>query len=140
MDSEINQLQPEKRNPISQRRHRRETWWQIWFPLLLAIAAVGFGVNYLLDSGAGNTESVSQIATMMLVLPLLVIGIILLVLLGGLIYGIASLMNWLPPNAFWLQRQIQRINHRVLQATNIAAEPILRLESWSSALRRVFRK
>jgi predicted PurR-regulated permease PerM len=107
---------------------------------MVLIAALAFGVNFLLKNGAGNTENVSQIATMMLILPLFVIGIILLVLLGALVYGLARLMNWLPPNAYWLQRQIQRINHRVTQATNIAAEPVLRLESWSSALRRIFRR
>ena len=140
MDSKMSHILPAKANPRSQRRHRRELWWQIWFPLLIAVAAIVFGVNFLLNNGGGNTENISQIATMLLILPLLVIGIILLALLVALIYGLAMLMNWLPPNAYWLQRQIQRINHRVMQATNIAAEPVLRLESWSSALRRVFRR
>ena len=77
---------------------------------------------------------------MLLILPLLLIGLILLIVIGAVIYGLAQLMNWLPPNAFWLQGQFQRVSHRVVQAADIVAEPVLRLDSLSSALRRVFKR
>lgn len=127
-------------NPESQRKHRREVWWQIYFPLFLIVALIAYGANTLFTGNSGSVESLSQIATMMLILPLLLIGLMLLVLIGGLIYALALLMNWLPPNAFWLQSQIQRISQRSVRAADLLVEPLLRLGSWSSAINQVFRR
>lgn len=143
MDSELSQLIPTmgtKVNLESQRRHRRELWWQILFPLLLSVALISGGAYLLVSRGGASSEILSQIATMVLILPLLVIGLMLLIVLGALIYALALLMNWLPPNAFWLQGQIQRVSHRAIQAADLLAEPVLRLESWSSATKRIFRR
>lgn len=143
MDSEISQLIPSQGSQVnleSQRRQRREFWWQILFPLLASVTLISFGAYWLLSQGGGSTESLSQIATMLLILPLLLIGLILLIAVGAVIYGVALVMKWLPPNAFWLQGQIQRVSHRVVQAADMLAEPVLRLDSLSSALRRVFRR
>lgn len=143
MDSEIGHLIPSQGSQVnlkSQRRQRREFWWQILFPLLASVALIFVGVDWLLNQGGGSTESLSQIATMLLILPLLLMGLILLIALWAVIYGLARLMKWLPPNAFWLQGQIQRVSQRVVQAADLIAEPVLRLDSWSSALKRVFRR
>jgi len=103
-------------------------------------ALIFAGAYWLISQGSGNSESLSQIATMLLILPMLLIGLLLLVAVVAVIYGLALLMKWLPPNAFWLQGQIQRVSHRVVQGADLLAEPVLRVDSFSRALRRVFRR
>ena len=94
----------------------------------------------LLTRSSDSVEGFSQIATIMLILPLLLIGLMLLILIGLLIYALALVVDRLPPNAFWLQGQIQRISQRSVRAADLLVEPLLRLESWFSAAKRIFRR
>ncbi len=106
-------------------------------PLIFTVSLLAWGGNWLLSYTGGSTESAAQIATMMLVLPLLVIGVILLVLTIGLIYLLVVAQQWIPARAFWLQKKIQKLSYRSMGVADLMAEPVLRLESLSSAIRRV---
>jgi hypothetical protein len=57
-----------------------------------------------------------------------------------MIYALARLMNWLPPQAFRLQRAMRQVNARIIQAADIAAKPVLLLDSWQKAAERIWRR
>lgn len=132
--------QKKERNARAAQRHRREMWWQILFPMFVFITVLGLGVNYVLGADSASVAAISQIGTMFLLLPLILIALLLFFLVIALIYGLAVLMQWLPPNAFWLQKQIKRLNYRVQDASDMAAEPFLRLDSWTEAASRLFKR
>lgn len=122
------------------RRHRREFWLQILLPILLAGIVVFGGSYLLLASDVNGVDRFAQIATMLIILPLLLIGLTLLLLLVLLIYALDRLMNWLPPNAFWLQRQVARLNGRVRRAADLAVKPVFLFEGWTSAVKRLLNR
>ena len=127
-------------NPQTRRQHRREFWWQVLFPILLIMLLVFGGAYLLLTGSPASIPSLAQISTMLLILPLVALGLVALFLVVMLIYALAVVMKWLPPNAFWLQKQIQHINHRAKQGADLASEPILRLDSWTTAARKTLRR
>lgn len=143
MDSTpLDELTPhkEERNLRAAQRHRRELWWQILFPITLFLILLGFGIDYVLGADGASVAAMSQIGTMFLLLPLILIALLLFFLVIALIYLLAVVMQWLPPNAYWLQKQIKRLNYRVQDASDMAAEPFLRLDSWSEAASRLFKR
>jgi Ni,Fe-hydrogenase I cytochrome b subunit len=77
---------------------------------------------------------------MMLILPIIFIGLFGFLIVILIIYGLAVINKVLPPNAFWLQQQIMRFTNRAKQGADIAVEPIIRIGSWASALKRFFRR
>ncbi|MDA1329801.1 MAG: hypothetical protein DWG76_00695 [Chloroflexi bacterium] len=139
MDSPLPES-PHSRNLVSQKRHRTESWWQIWFPLLLISAGIAWGAYLLGTGGSGNIGGMAQIATILIGLLVGLVGLIVLVTLGLSIYAVSVLMAWIPPRAFQLQRIIGQITARVNRVANNATEPLIRLDSWFGAARHAVKK
>jgi hypothetical protein len=130
----------EKVNIGAQRRHRREVWVQILLPLALAVALGIVGLVALLNANTGNVTRASQLATILLALPLLVMGIIFVVVLVAAIYALGVAMKWIPTKTVYVHRLMERVNHVAQRTANLAAQPVIALESWSSALARTLKK
>ncbi len=127
-------------NVLTRRKHRNEFWWQILFPILIIFILIGLGAYYLISGNSASIGSMAQIGTMLMLIPLILIALLLILITMALIYALLILMKWLPPNTYWLQNQIMRFNKRAEQAADMAAEPILRFDSWSKALRKTFER
>lgn len=140
MEHELEDLQELPRNQASRRQHRRQSWLQIGLPFALAVILLTALIIWLVTSGTGEVGSLAQIATMLLAGVGLFLGLFTLGFLVMGIYALARLMNWLPPQAFRLQRAIRQVNARVVQVSDVAAKPILLLDSWGKAAERVFRR
>lgn len=122
-------------NTQTRRRHRIEVWWQIAVPLLLAIALV-FGGAYLVGvNETGNAERLAQIAMMLLSIPLLLIGLIFLTLFAALIYVLGRAIRWIPPRSLRVQRAVQRFSRATVRLADVAAEPLIQIESAAGAVR-----
>lgn len=131
---------PPQRNASAQRAHRRETWLQIILPLVLGAALLVSLVVLAAESGQGNLGSLAQIATMLLVLPLMVVGLVMLAGASVGILALARLMGWLPQGAYRVQHAISRISQAAIRGADGLARPVLLLESWAKAAQRVFRR
>jgi len=88
---------PKRPRPLLDPKHRKQTFWQIWVPLCLSILAVLF-LAVLASVAAGTTAvtEFSNLSTIYLVLPVLIVGFVVLVLMGLVIYGLARLLDILP--------------------------------------------
>jgi len=98
---------------------------------------LAFAFNVILEGEASSITSISQISTILILLPLFLIALVLIFITIALVVLLAMAMNWIPPNAFWLQKQIKRANYRVQDVSDMAVEPILRVDSWTKAASRI---
>jgi len=128
----------QKPNPVTQRRHRREVFWQIIFPLLFAVVLIAGGVTALGLTGTGDTGVWAQIATILLVLPVLALALLFLAVVIALIYGIGKLHGLIPPYASLAQSWVRRITEMLRSAADYPVKPIIALRSYLSAFARLF--
>ncbi len=133
-------LNREEQNTLTLRKHRKELWWQILIPFFFLFFLVIGGVYLILSGDLVSVEKLSQVGTMIILLPIILITIVLFILVFALIIGIAKLLKWIPPKAFRLQNQILRFNNRAKQAADYAAEPVLQIDSWVQAVKKSFER
>jgi hypothetical protein len=133
-------LRKREKNLLAAKKHRSDVWWQILVPSLIFLGLLIWAADFVINSGDISTGSLSQIGTMFILLPLILLGGIFLALTIVLIYLLAIVMQWIPLNSFWLQKQISRLNYRIQDVSDLAAEPFLRLDSWSDAASKLFNR
>lgn len=133
-------LLPE-RNPVTTQRHRREVLWQITIPLIVVVLiflAVAGLVAFRADSATASLWG--DISLIWLIIPAFIGGLILLALLAGLAFGVIWLVRNLPPLALKAQNIFVTVGVNVRKATDLAVEPILRVQSTAAALKVLLRK
>ena len=131
---------PPEKETASYRAHKRATFWQIIFPMiivLLLFVAVSVTVATRSNEVASQWADVS---TVWLLIPVLIFAIIILVILGGLIYGLAKLIDITPTGTQKLYGFIRLIGKKIESFADSAAKPVFIMEGFSASLRRVFRK
>ncbi len=121
----------QQRNPITHKFHRRETIWQIIVPLIVSISIIlGLGIWAIVTvSQGGDVSQAADTSLIFLLIPVLILSLIPLVLLGGLVYGMVRVLTFLPPKFYLVQGLFLKVQERVKQGADIAAEPILRINS-----------
>ena len=137
---EGNFSRPPERNPVTHAAHKREVFWQIIFPLVigaLVILTLAVGTWFISQNSASQA---SNISTIWLILPVLVLLLILTFLFGGLAYGLIRLIGILPPYAALIQNYFVFFNQKVRQACDLAAEPVLKTASAWALLSALFGK
>ena len=126
-------IPPEKqRNPITREAHRRQAFWQIYFPLILfgSFVLIGIVMAVLLDSqGASKWADISLVAFL----------ITLVVIIVSIVYT-AKLIKATPYSFFIVQRYAFMIEMRVKRASNVAVEPFLRIHSFIAGARAIRKK
>ncbi|QYK51520.1 MAG: hypothetical protein KF701_03275 [Anaerolineales bacterium] len=132
------ELYTASRHPAARRRHVRQVWLQIALPLILGTALGGFGLYALLTSQAGTATRASQLATVVLAIPLLVMGLVILLALVAAIYLLGRSMRWIPEHTIYVHRWLQQANTAILRGADYAAKPMLAAQSWANAFSRIF--
>jgi hypothetical protein len=134
-------LPPEKqRNPVTQEAHRHQAFWQIYFPMILfgAFVIVAFIMAVLLDSqGASKWADISLIYMISLAMVTFLITMIIIVV--TVIYT-AKLIKATPYFFFIIQKYAYLMEAGVKRASNMAAEPFLRVNSFIAGARALRKK
>ena len=123
-------------------RHRKERRLQILAPVLIA-ATLGITLAIIIIYGAmqgGDTAIWSAIATILLVLPIMVVSFILLVVLSVFIYETHYVYKILPTYSAQAQDAVFNVTTQVNHYAEKSTEPILTLKSWLSVPGKIFRK
>ncbi len=110
-------------------------------PLLIATAlivaiAVWTGVATFRDHG--EVERWAAISTMWIVIPIMIAGLIFLLLFAGMIYGMARLLQLIPPYTSQAQNFIWRIQAYIKRGTEAVVSPVFSLEGLLAMIRRIF--
>ncbi len=125
-----NARQPSAFNPETTARFKRETWWQITFPVLavtlLAVAAV---VLVIVLGGPAGASLIADYALILIVIPILIAGLVVLGVIVLLISFLARLIGNVPPYTFVAQDFMQRVYRWVDDQTNRVARVAIVIRS-----------
>lgn len=122
-------------------KHRRELWTKILVPMLIAtliILAVATLTGIAAFRDNGDVARWAAISTIWIVLPAMGAGLLVLIIFIGLIYGMARLLQLIPPYSGYAQRIVWRIEGYVKRGADMAVQPILFLDEITAALKRLF--
>ncbi|MGW8144509.1 MAG: hypothetical protein ACWGN2_08940 [Anaerolineales bacterium] len=123
-----------QRNPITHEAHRRQTFWQIYFPLIVfgVLVVITIVLAILADDQANSKwADISLIYMISIAMVTFVIVIAALIFLG---YYTTKLLRATPYFFFTVQRYTYLMEIRVRKYSNAAAEPFLRIHSFMAGL------
>jgi len=132
LDSQINE------KPV--RDHKKQSFWQIWFPLgLTIIIFILISVSASISSAANYELSLhwANVSALLLITPVLFLSLIFLVVLAGLIYGLGKLLSIIP---YYFGRAIEFFNQAsgvVLIGANKVVAPVLSVRVSSSKIKAI---
>jgi predicted Na+-dependent transporter len=129
-----------QRNPITREAHRRQTFWQIYLPLI--VFGVLVIVTIILSIFAEN-QAASKWADISLIFMISLAMVTFLIIIVGLVFSVyytRQLLKATPFFFFTIQRYAYIIEIRVKRVSNAAAEPFLRLNSYIAGARALRRK
>jgi len=119
-----------KPNPVTQKAHRQDVLRQLTLPVIVVLLVLAGVVFWLIQAGVGDFGLWAQISIVFIILPALIIGLILLVILAGLVFGIGYLLGFLPPYARITQDAIQNVKAQAEAGADISAKPIIQIQSF----------
>jgi len=129
----------------TKQKHRKATFWQIWFPLVIScilfITAAVFVVLLTARDTTGqfNTKWAS-ISITYLSLPTLLVAFLVLILLIGMIYLIARMYQILPDFFLKAREIFELISQYTSSVSDQITKPIIMINSKASGLAALFKK
>ena len=134
---------PRPRNKIAQARHRRETLLQIYIPLVLAagVFLAATALTFVGSFGGALQNSVmADTALVWLSVPLLFVGVVLLVLVVAVAFGVGNLLHILPPYFKQAQDFLRTQSERVVRMTDRASNQVVAVGARAAALSSLVRR
>ncbi|UCD42321.1 MAG: hypothetical protein JSV69_01495 [Chloroflexota bacterium] len=126
-----------QRNPITYEAHRRQTFWQIYLPLIIfGVLVIIMIVLALLADDQANSKW-ADISLIFMISIAMVMFVIVTVGLAFLAYYTTQLLKTAPYYFYVIQRYAYLIEIRVRSYSNTAAEPFLRVRSFMAGARAI---
>ncbi len=121
---------PSGGNPETLARFRRESWWQITFPVLF-VAALGVAgvVLLIVYGGPAGVSIVADYSLLLLIIPWLIAGLLVLAAFAGLIYLSSKLIRSTPPYTYAAQKAMHRVYTWVDRQMNRIAGVVIFIRS-----------
>ena len=131
------------RNPVTYQKHRHEVLWQITIPVIVAglIVLTLAGLTATVSSGTASQMADASLIT--LIVPMLFFGLITLVLMGFMVYGVLKLIHALPGLMLRAHYFLLNVQLRVTRIDNSLVKPLIRTKEYNAsarALRRSLRQ
>jgi lysylphosphatidylglycerol synthetase-like protein (DUF2156 family) len=124
--------------------HRKQTFWQIWLPLMLSIAAILFLAGLAVVATMNNNQTATEwahLSAIYMIIPVLIISFIILVVLCAIAYGLARLLDILPVYTRITQSIFRKMSLSIHKWSDKASQPVLTFKSWwagiESALKHI---
>lgn len=120
--------------------HKRNVLWQILFPMIIVVALFVTASVFTALSPAEAASQWADVSTIWLLIPVIIFALVNLLILSGLIYGLAKLLDITPTYTQKLYSLICLVAKKIESFADSAAKPVFMIEGFSASLRRVFRK
>jgi hypothetical protein len=120
-------------------QHKQDVIWQIWIPIgfgAVAVLTLGILSALSLQTGTDAAARWGHVATIWLILPFFLVGLMVFMLLTGTIVLVISAMGAVHEYAPLVQHYIQMIASRISGAADKTVQPVIQLRSERSALQR----
>lgn len=133
-----------KRNLLTQENYRKDSFWQITFPLMIGSLLILALAVWTVSTAArgGEVGKAADASLVFLIIPALMVALIFLVILAGLVYALIWLNKNIPFYAYQVQIFFARVQGRVQTIADKAAAPVIKTSGLLAALRtlvQVFR-
>lgn len=120
--------------------HHRDRFWMILFPVIvISLIVIALIVLLSVNGGLGGTDTASfaGVATVMLVLPALLFGLITLVILIGLGIGVSKLRGVIPQGGKALRDYLSIGKDYLRKGGDASAKPILALGALNAKIKQI---
>ena len=125
----------------AERKHQQQFTWQILIPILVAVLlALAIGVLSILAAGQEPemNEKWAQIATVLLILPILLLGLILFVLIILSSQQISRLSKFLSPYLVKFSALVDRTGGIAMNISGKTIKPLIQGKSYQAGIKRLF--
>lgn len=122
-------------------RHRKQMVWQVILPVVLTtllIIALIVLINVATFRDGGDVARWAAISTIWIVIPIMIGMLIFLVLLGGLVYLMAKLLNITPTYTGMAQDYIHIAAGYIRRGADAAVKPIFLLDGLGASIKAFF--
>jgi len=121
---------PTERNPITTARFRRQSWWQVIFPIVAAtLLMAGLVIWLYLGTGASGASIVADYVLILLLIALFLFGLPFVFILFWLSTQVGRGIQGLPPYANSFQQTMRRVHSTVDRWTNRIAGGVITVRS-----------
>ena len=123
---------------VSRPAEKRDYWGWIYLPFLIGILVlVGIGI-LVVRAGFGSVSAWADTSLIFMLLSMIILGLVLLVILGSVVYGIAKLIAIIPVWFTSIRRVFWQAENAVQQAGDIAVRPFTVMKSSWAALQESY--
>ena len=137
----MNETQPE-RNPLTHKKHRVETFWQITFPLILGgLVIIGLAAWTIYAATTGfSVRKTTDLSLVFLIIPAMVMFLIPLIILLGMAYGVIWLNKNTPKFMLRVQDVVDQVRDGVIKGSDKVVDPVIRIKSRLASFQALKRK
>ncbi len=134
MDKKLSVVElPINTSPVAD--HNRQMLWQVLVPLLIT-ALIVVGLMIWAVVGAYN-ESVlvtfwGNISAVLIIIPVLLVGILLLGIVGGMVYGMAKLLGAMPKWLLIARMRVNQLSLSIERMANAVVRPIFAVNTFTA--------
>ena len=120
--------------------YKRNQFWMILFPVILvSLVLLGLTAWIAIKDGIGGTDTatLAVMATVLLVLPALLLGLLFLLLMIKMSNGLNSLQASIPKAGKAIRHFISQGQHYLRVTADASAEPILALRGLNAKIQQI---
>lgn len=127
-------LPPDAHNPVTRRKHRRETFWQITLPATIIGVITVLLIWLAWNAIPGTTSRWADISTIMLIMPMLFFALITVVIQIASIYALVRLIKVLPFYSFQGFNLLIILGVKVGMVGDRLVRPFLEVRAYKASL------
>ncbi len=136
MNQKRNVVQPSPQKlPVD--KHHKQVLWQVWLPLAVSIIIfLVLGILTILAAANGSylISKWGSIAAIYEIIPVLFVGLVLMALVGGIIYGLSYLLRHVPGWFGTLHIYVIRIALFARRILDTVTKPIFTVSTASASV------
>lgn len=131
---------PPSHKTASFQAHRQDFIWKILVPIVIALLVVIATSVFVATGNSGTASLWADISMIWLLIPLLFFSFIFLLILAGIIYGMAMLLKVTPIYTQKLYKLIRLLTQKIDTISDEIAKPIFFVEGISASIKRFFQQ
>ena len=123
-------------------KHKKERIWQIFVPIGVIFVVVLTALIFLISRDAGYTPGISNFAasaTILLILPVLLIALINLAIIIALIYGMVKLRGAVRPLGSRLLKGLENARWKISNFSDASARALMTINEKTEMTNQAFR-
>ncbi|HEY9088260.1 MAG TPA: hypothetical protein VIO36_08835 [Anaerolineaceae bacterium] len=123
------------------RKHRRQSFWRILFPVILvSLIVIALVVLAMVTTaGAGNDLDThwANISLIWVLLPTILGSLVWLAILGGLIFAMVKLLGALPNGFAIVQHALMRVSEVARDVSDKVSAPVIKTKGFWAGVHRL---